>query len=108
MRLSKEEILLTETDIKKENENTMPSSSEKIVIETKNLNFYYNADAIALKNVNITIPDKKVTAFIGPSGCGKSTLLRCFNRMNDLIIDTFHEGDILINGQTINAEFFAS
>ncbi|MCB0284400.1 MAG: phosphate ABC transporter ATP-binding protein [Calditrichae bacterium] len=79
-------------------------SNEKIVIETKTLDFYYNADAHALKNINIHIPDKKVTAFIGPSGCGKSTLLRCFNRMNDLISDAFHTGEILINGVDIYKE----
>ncbi|KAA3618358.1 MAG: phosphate ABC transporter ATP-binding protein [Calditrichaeota bacterium] len=74
---------------------------EKVVIETKNLDFFYNPEAQALKNVNITIPDKKVTAFIGPSGCGKSTLLRCFNRMNDLIQDSYINGEIKIHGEDI-------
>ena len=49
-------------------------------IEIKNLNFYYG-DFQGLKNVDLTIHEKKVTAFIGPSGCGKSTLLRTMNRM---------------------------
>ena len=55
----------------------------------------------ALKNIDISIPKKRVTAFIGPSGCGKSTLLRCFNRMNDLIPGSFLEGQVLIEGEDI-------
>ena len=51
--------------------------------EVKDLNFYYG-NFHALKNINMVVPDKKVTALIGPSGCGKSTLLRSFNRMHDL------------------------
>lgn len=74
---------------------------EKVIIETKSLDFYYNQEAHALKNINIIIPEKKVTAFIGPSGCGKSTLLRCFNRMNDLIAGSFHTGDVLIDNKDI-------
>ena len=50
-----------------------------------------------------TIAKNRVTAFIGPSGCGKSTLLRCFNRMNDLIDIVSHEGQILLDGQNLNA-----
>jgi phosphate transport system ATP-binding protein len=49
----------------------------------RDLNFYYGKFH-ALKNINLDIPEKKVTAFIGPSGCGKSTLLRTFNRMFEL------------------------
>jgi len=75
---------------------------EKIVIQTVNLFFYYSPASPALKDVNIIIPQQKVTAFIGPSGCGKSTLLRCFNRMNDLIPGTYHEGKVLIEGEDIN------
>ncbi len=76
-------------------------ANETVVVETQNLDFYYTPEAPALKNVNLKIPEKKVTAFIGPSGCGKSTLLRCFNRMNDLIPGTFHEGKILIEGRDV-------
>ena len=53
-------------------------------ISVENANLWYG-DFQALKNVNIEIPQRKVTAFIGPSGCGKSTFLKCFNRMNDLV-----------------------
>ncbi|MBC8008805.1 MAG: phosphate ABC transporter ATP-binding protein [Burkholderiales bacterium] len=72
---------------------TPPSASAvggeraETLIDIQNLDFYYGAKQ-ALFDVNIAIPDKRVTAFIGPSGCGKSTLLRCLNRMNDLIDGT--------------------
>lgn len=78
--------------------------SEKIIIATENLNFYYVPGKPALIDVNIKIPEKKVTAFIGPSGCGKSTLLRCFNRMNDLIPDIKVEGKIQIDGHDIYSQ----
>ena len=55
---------------------------DKITIE--NMNLYYG-DFHALKDVNLKIPEKEITAFIGPSGCGKSTLLKSINRMNDLV-----------------------
>ena len=55
-----------------------------VKLEVKNLEFSYQNGHRALKNINMQIRDKTVTAFIGPSGCGKSTLLRTFNRMYDL------------------------
>ncbi|NLA87152.1 MAG: phosphate ABC transporter ATP-binding protein [Clostridiales bacterium] len=58
-------------------------------------------DFQALKNVNITIPDREITALIGPSGCGKSTFLRCLNRMNDLIEDCVVTGEILLDGNSV-------
>ena len=70
----------------------------KIVI--RNLNFYYGAFH-ALKNVNLDIPERKVTAFIGPSGCGKSTLLRTFNRMYELYPKQQAQGEVFIDGQNI-------
>ncbi|MBP1663325.1 MAG: phosphate transporter ATP-binding protein [Bacteroidetes bacterium] len=69
-------------------------------LEANNINFYYG-DFQALKNINMTIEQNTVTAFIGPSGCGKSTFLRLFNRMNDLIPDTHLTGECLIGGQNI-------
>jgi len=71
-------------------------------IETHNLNLYYG-EFLALKDVDIRIPERNVTAIIGPSGCGKSTLLRCFNRMNDLVEQIKVEGKIIIEGQDIMA-----
>ena len=73
---------------------------EDIEIETENLNLWYGKKQ-ALKNVNIKIPEEKITAIIGPSGCGKSTLLRCFNRMNDIIDCCRIEGTILIDDKNI-------
>lgn len=71
---------------------------EKFVIE--NLNLHYGTFH-ALKEINIKIPEKEVTAFIGPSGCGKSTFLKTLNRMNDLIEDCKIEGKILLDGMDI-------
>ena len=50
-------------------------------IETIGLDFYYDSKLV-LKDINLSIPERRMTAIIGPSGCGKSTLLRCFNRLN--------------------------
>ncbi len=69
-------------------------------ISVKNLNFYYGKFH-ALKNINLEIPEKKVTAFIGPSGCGKSTLLRTFNRMFELYPEQRAEGDIVLDGENL-------
>ena len=71
-------------------------------IECSNVSVHYQ-DAPAIQNISIKIPDKAVTALIGPSGCGKSTFLRCLNRMNDTIEGARVEGEILMDGQNINA-----
>jgi len=71
-----------------------------IEIETKHLSLWYGTKQ-ALKDVNIKIPEEKVTAIIGPSGCGKSTLIRCFNRMNDIIENCRVEGKIFIDEDDI-------
>jgi len=73
-----------------------------VSVTVKDLNLWYG-DTQALKDINLDIAEKKVTAFIGPSGCGKSTLLRCFNRLNDLIDICRTEGDILLDRKDINA-----
>jgi phosphate transport system ATP-binding protein len=67
-------------------------------VETTGLNFYYG-ESHALKNINLALPDRKITALIGPSGCGKTTLLRCFNRMHDLYAGNRYEGEIILDGQ---------
>jgi phosphate transport system ATP-binding protein len=69
-------------------------------IQVNHLSLYYGADR-ALNDINLMIPEKRVTAFIGPSGCGKSTLLRCFNRMNDLVDICRIEGQIVMDGKNI-------
>lgn len=66
-------------------------------ITVKDLNLFYG-NFHALKNINIDIQDKMVTAFIGPSGCGKSTFLRTLNRMNDLIDNVTTKGDVVFDG----------
>ncbi len=66
------------------------------IIKTENLNLWYGENQ-ALKNINIDIPEKQITALIGPSGCGKSTFLKTLNRMNDLVDGCRIEGNIYIN-----------
>lgn len=74
---------------------------EKLKVE--DLDLYYG-DFQALKNINLTIYEKQVLAFIGPSGCGKSTLLKCFNRMNDLVKNCIIDGNITLDGEDIYQE----
>lgn len=66
------------------------------IIKTEKLNLWYGENQ-ALKNINIEIPEKQITALIGPSGCGKSTFLKTLNRMNDLVDGCKIEGSIYIN-----------
>jgi phosphate transport system ATP-binding protein len=75
------------------------SQDEKIRVN--DLNFYFGMKVHALKNVNASIYENKVTAIIGPSGCGKTTLLRCFNRMHDLYPGNKYEGQIVFDGINI-------
>ncbi len=70
------------------------------VFEIKNLNSFYGAKQV-LKEINLEIQAKSVTALMGPSGCGKSTLIRCLNRMNDLVLNFHFDGDILFRGGSI-------
>jgi phosphate transport system ATP-binding protein len=69
-------------------------------IEVRDYSFFYGAKQ-ALFDINLTVPERKIMAFIGPSGCGKSTLLRNLNRMNDLVDGAHHKGDILVRGRSI-------
>ena len=80
------------------------SSITKPEIQVRNLELFYG-DNKALKNINLDIEAKKVTALIGPSGCGKSTFLRTLNRMNDLIEGVKINGEILIDGKDIYKEY---
>jgi phosphate transport system ATP-binding protein len=74
--------------------------AQKILV--RNLNFHYGAFH-ALKEINLEVPERKVTAFIGPSGCGKSTLLRTLNRMYALYPGQEAQGEILLDGENILA-----
>ena len=69
-------------------------------LTTENLNLFYGSFQ-ALRSINISIPDGKITAFIGPSGCGKSTLLKTFNRMNDLVEGCRITGTVQLDGEDI-------
>ena len=69
-------------------------------LRVRNLDFFYGKFH-AIKNVNLDVAEKKVTAFIGPSGCGKSTLLRTFNRMYALYPEQRAEGEILLDGENL-------
>lgn len=73
------------------------------ILYARNLNLHYG-DFHALKNINIDIPEKKITAFIGPSGCGKSTFLKTMNRMQDLVPGVKIEGDLFFRGQDVNSK----
>jgi phosphate transport system ATP-binding protein len=76
------------------------TDTPSVKMEIKNLRFYYR-DYEALKGINLTLHDKRVTAFIGPSGCGKSTLLRCLNRIYELYPRQRATGEVRIDGQNI-------
>ncbi|TIQ36017.1 MAG: phosphate ABC transporter ATP-binding protein PstB [Mesorhizobium sp.] len=80
--------------------NVADTAVEKAKIEVKNLNFYYGQSK-ALKDINLSLPERSVTAFIGPSGCGKSTLLRVLNRIYELYPKQSAEGQVLLDGKNI-------
>jgi phosphate transport system ATP-binding protein len=69
-------------------------------IEIKKVSIYYGSYR-AVHDVNIDIHDRKITAFIGPSGCGKSTVLRAINRMNDLVLGSRLEGEVIFQGRNL-------
>ena len=78
-------------------DGTSDASKSNVVFDVRDLNVYYGAFK-AVRDVNLSIHQHEITAFIGPSGCGKSTVLRCFDRMNDLIESARVEGQVLYHG----------
>ena len=78
----------------------MASIMEPAMVEIDRLSLYYG-EKLALKDVSMSVPKHRVTAYIGPSGCGKSTLLRCINRMNDLVDGVRIVGNVRIGGSDI-------
>ena len=86
--------------IRLESNNQSKEIVSNLKIEVNNLNFYYGEKHI-LKNINLKIPEKKITAIIGPSGCGKSTFIRLLNRMDEFVSDARFSGEILIDGINI-------
>ncbi|ACV46491.1 MULTISPECIES: phosphate ABC transporter ATP-binding protein PstB [Halomicrobium] len=91
---------LVDHDISVEGSGSRSASSGKTVIESRNLDVYYD-DLQAIDDVSMAIPARQVTAMIGPSGCGKSTFLRCINRMNDLVDSARIEGELRFDGQDV-------
>jgi len=81
----------------------MTSKKLNVKILIKNLNLWYG-DKQALNEINMKVPENKVTALIGPSGCGKSTLIRCLNRMNDIIDECKVNGQIYLDRKDINSK----
>lgn len=79
---------------------TVDMTREKFKISKMNL---WYGDFHALREIDLSIPEKAVTAFIGPSGCGKSSFLRCLNRMNDFVLGARVAGQALLEGQDIYA-----
>jgi phosphate transport system ATP-binding protein len=77
-------------------------TSREAVFQVRNLAVSYGSN-VAIRDVNLDVHAKAVTAFIGPSGCGKSTLIRCFDRMNDLVPSAKVEGDVLYHGKDLYA-----
>ncbi|MCI0502232.1 MAG: phosphate ABC transporter ATP-binding protein PstB [Fusobacteria bacterium] len=73
----------------------------KTKIKAENLNLYYDGNKQALKDINLDLKEKEVTALIGPSGCGKSTFLKTINRMNDLIPNCKIEGKVIFDEKDI-------
>jgi len=69
-------------------------------VEASKFSFWYGA-VQALHDIDLSIPERRVTALIGPSGCGKSTFLRSINRMNDLIPGVRHTGDVCLHGRSV-------
>jgi phosphate transport system ATP-binding protein len=83
-----------------QSQDTTRQEARPDFIQVDNFSFHYGAKQ-AIFDIDMEIPEHQITALIGPSGCGKSTLLRNLNRMNDLIDDVRHEGDILIAGKSL-------
>jgi phosphate transport system ATP-binding protein len=97
-----------EHSVAKQNKKTLDTISDMstetppvMKAQVKDLNFYYG-NVQALKNINLDIAERRVTALIGPSGCGKTTYLRCFNRMHDLYPGNRYEGEIVLLPDQVN------
>jgi len=87
--------------VKRLSPDNKPSTPTQVKASVERLSFWYGKKH-ALKDLNVTIAERRVTALIGPSGCGKSTFLRCFNRMHDLQIGTRYQGRIMLQPDNVN------
>ena len=95
-------LVCLSADIQQKTDISETSSETSLKILVENLSFYYGHFR-ALREVNLNVPEKKISAIIGPSGCGKSTLLRSINRMNDLTPGIHIEGKLLLDNEDIYA-----
>lgn len=91
---------MTNVQIAVQTAATAPEPATAAKLTARNLNFYYG-DFLALKDINMVVPEKRVTALIGPSGCGKSTLLRIFNKIYAIYPKQRAEGEIILDGQNL-------
>jgi phosphate transport system ATP-binding protein len=76
---------------------TISASTERFKVKIENVNGWYGSKR-AIKDVNLSVKEKSVTAFIGPSGCGKTTLLRCLNRMHEMTPGAHADGRVVVDG----------
>ena len=83
--------------------SNVSATNGRYAIEARDLQVRYG-DFVAIRDVDLRIEAKRITAIIGPSGCGKSTMLRSFNRMNELVPTAHTAGQVLFQGQNIYAE----
>ena len=83
-----------------EDKKAIVQTTEKYKVRIENINVWYGSKK-AIKDINLNVKDKSVTAFIGPSGCGKTTLLRCLNRMHELTPSARTEGRVVVDGINI-------
>ncbi len=96
--------MLVKDKIIKEGKGSFKMNNNNLKIYTKDLNLYYGSSQ-ALKNININISERQVTALIGPSGCGKSTFLKTLNRMNDLVPNVKITGDVYFDDLNVYNEY---
>lgn len=102
VQISKSMVDLAQRDAPIRNTEAQKAAKAATKISVRGLNFFYG-QAQALHDISLDIQERVVTAFIGPSGCGKSTFIRTLNRMNDIIVGTRVEGQVLIDDQDIYA-----
>ena len=100
--LRKEMVVLADTNTSQNGFSPAGFGIGGAKIECRGINVRYD-DKIAIQDISLKIQDKSVTSLIGPSGCGKSTFLRCLNRMNDTIEGAIVDGEIIMDGEDINA-----
>jgi phosphate transport system ATP-binding protein len=100
MSTKPESAKMSETPVTPEPVAPQPEAVPRTKLHAVGLNFFYGAFK-ALHDIDIQIPEKRITAMIGPSGCGKSTFLRTLNRINETIKNTRYEGQVLLDGTNV-------